>query len=72
METINITIHTNNDSHIEAIKAFMEALKIKFEFSRNKSPYNPEFVKKIKQGDEDLQNGKGKEITLDELDNLWK
>ncbi len=72
METINIIAHTNDDSQIQAIKAFMKALKIKFELSKKESPYNPEFVKKIKQGDEDLKNGKGRTITLDELDSLWK
>ncbi len=50
----------------------MKALKIKFELSKNESPYNAEFVKKIKQGDEDLNNGKGRKVTLEELDELWK
>lgn len=72
METINITAHTNDASQIEAIKAFMKALKIKFELSKEQSPYNSEFVKKIQQGDEDLKNGKGRTVTLEELDSLWK
>ncbi|MGC4129460.1 MAG: hypothetical protein QM564_07835 [Bergeyella sp.] len=72
MEAINITAYTEDSSQIEAIKAFMKALKIKFEFSKEKSPYNTEFVQKIKQGDEDLKNGKGRAVTLEELDSLWK
>ena len=72
METINITAHTNDASQIEALKAFMKALKIKFELSKEKSPYNSEFVKKIQQGDDDLKNGKGRNVTLEELDSLWK
>lgn len=72
MGTINIIAHTNDASQIEAIKAFMKALKIKFELSKEQSPYNPEFVKKIQEGDEDLKNGKGRRITLEELDSLWK
>ena len=72
METINIKVHANESSQIEAIKAFMKALKIKYELSREQNPYNPEFVKKIQQGDEDLKNGKGRTVTPEELDSLWK
>jgi phosphoribosylamine-glycine ligase len=68
MESINITAHTNDASQIEAIKAFMKALKIKFELS----PYNTEFVNKIQQGDKDLKNKKGRTVTVEELDHLWK
>ncbi len=72
MTAVNITAYTDDKAQIEAIKAFMKALKIKFELSKEKSPYKPEFVEKIKQGDEDLKRGKGRTITLEELDNLWK
>lgn len=58
MKAINITAYTNDASQIEAIKAFMKALKIKFELSNEKSPYNPEFVEKIRKGDEDMKKGK--------------
>ena len=72
METVNIKAHTMDASQIEAIKAFMKALKIKFELSKEQSPYKPEFVKKIEQGDKDLKNGKGRKVSIEELDNLWK
>ena len=73
MEAINIKANTENNSQVDAIKAFMKALKIKFELSKEDiKPYDPEFVKKIKQGDEDLKNGKGRTVTLEELDSLWK
>ena len=36
MESINITLHTKDDAQIEAVKAFMKALKIKFEISKEK------------------------------------
>lgn len=72
METISIKAYTNDASQIEAIKAFMEALKIKFELEKEESPYRPEFVEKIRQGDEDIKNGRGKHVTLEELDALWK
>ncbi len=72
METINIIAHTNDASQIEALKAFMKALKIKFELSEGQNDYNPEFVKKIQEGDEDLKNGKGRSVTVEELEKLWK
>jgi hypothetical protein len=73
METINIKAYATEPSQVDALKAFMKALKIKFELSKEEpKPYNPEFVKKIEQGDEDLKNGKGRSVTLEELDNLWK
>lgn len=34
-----------------------------------KSPYDPEFVKKILQGKEDIKNGKGVKIAIEDL---WK
>ena len=73
METINIKAYTSKIAQIDAIKAFMKSLKIKFELSKEEDKlYDPEFVKKIKQGDEDLKKGKGRTLTLEELDSLWK
>lgn len=71
MQTINITVHTEDASQIEAIKAVIKAFKIKYEIAKA-TPYDPRFVKKIKQGDEDIKNGKGRAVTLEELDGLWK
>ncbi|UPQ80455.1 hypothetical protein M0M57_06350 [Flavobacterium azooxidireducens] len=36
MTPLNITIHPQDDAQIEAVKAFMKALKIKFEISKDK------------------------------------
>lgn len=71
MQPINITAYTKDDSQIEAVKAFMKAMKIKFEISKYK-PYNPEFVEKIIQGDKDIRAGKGRKVTVEELNSLWK
>ena len=57
MQTINITAHPQDDSQVEAVKAFMKALKIKFEISKEK-PYNAEFVAKIKKSEQEFKNGK--------------
>ncbi len=71
MEAINIRAYPADVSQIAAIKAFMKALKIKFEVSKE-APYNDEFVKKILQGDRDFEEGKGRKITIEELNQLWK
>jgi len=35
-------------------------------------PYNPEFVKEILEAREELKQGKGIKMTLEEIDKLWK
>ena len=65
METL--IIHPKNKEQLAAIKAFVKALKI--DFTTNKSPYNPDFVKEILQAKEDVKNGKGVKIPIEDL---WK
>jgi hypothetical protein len=73
MGSVTFKTFATNTSQIEALKAFMKALKIKFEISKeDEKPYNEDFVNKILQGDEDIKNGKGRSVSLEELDNLWK
>lgn len=67
-----ITIHPKDKEQSTVVEAFLKALKVPFEKSEGKSPYNAAFVKKILQGDEDLKAGKGRKITIDELNGLWK
>ena len=72
MKTQKILIaHPSDDKELNIIKAFFEALKIRFEIKKN-SPYDPRFVDKILEGDEDFKAGKGRKITMDELNRLWK
>ncbi len=68
METINIKAYTSNSQQIEAIKAFMKALNIKFEVA-NDSTYDPVFVKKIKNSQKHANEGKTVKIHLDDI---WK
>ena len=68
-----IIAHPASNDKLKALKAFMKALNIKFEVRQlNKSPYDPEFVDMVLLGDEDIKQGKGKKITIEELDALWK
>ncbi|MFC3559605.1 DUF2683 family protein [Pedobacter jamesrossensis] len=65
METL--TLHPKNKEQLNALKAFAKALKIDFE--KEKSTYNPEFVAKIKRGQEQIKAGKGIKIAIEDL---WK
>ena len=71
METVTIKAYPDNSSKIDALKAFMKALNIKFELQKEAS-YDPEFVEMIQQADIDIKQGKGKKTTSDEFDDLWK
>ncbi|HAZ03464.1 MAG: hypothetical protein A2W90_16545 [Bacteroidetes bacterium GWF2_42_66] len=72
MKTHNILIaHPSNEQEMNTIKAFFEALKIKFEVAKD-TPYNPEFVAKIERGREEYRKGKGTSISINELNNLCK
>jgi hypothetical protein len=69
MRTANILIaQPSSNSKLDALKAVMKALDIKYEVS----PYDPKFVDMILQGDKDRKAGKGKKVTKEELDALWK
>ncbi len=68
MEAINITAYTNDTSQIDAIKAVLKALKIKFEVATEK-PYNPEFVSKIQESREQYKKGN---FAVIKTEDLWK
>ncbi|WP_298148462.1 DUF2683 family protein [Flavobacterium sp.] len=38
----------------------------------NEKPYDPEFVKEILEAQEELKQGKGIKMTLEDIDKLWK
>ncbi len=68
METI--LAHPENNEQLEAIKAVLKALKIKFESKKEEDPnYNPEFVKMILDGKKEVEEGRGITIALEDL---WK
>lgn len=68
METLNIKAYPANSQQIDAIKAFMKALKIKYEVTTD-SPYNPDFVKKVENSQKQVSEGKTVKI---DLDDIWK
>lgn len=62
-----LIVHPQGKEMLTTLKAFLKALKISYE--EYKSPYNEEFVTKIRQGDEDIKAGRTKKISLDKI---WK
>jgi hypothetical protein len=68
METL--ILHPKNKEQSSVLKAMAKALKVDFE--TEESPYDPEFVAKIKQSQQDMREGKGTIMTLDELKELCK
>lgn len=57
MEAINIIAHTKNKVQTNTLKAFLKALKIKFEILRDEE-YNPDFVAKIQESKKQYEQGK--------------
>lgn len=66
MKSINIKAYTEDASQIDALKAFMQALKIKFEVTDDKA-YNPEFVEKILKSKKQIDEGKFTEVKQENL-----
>jgi len=72
METL--VAHPTTKEQMNAIKAFMKALKIDFKVEKDShkyefSPYNPEFVAKIEKSRQEIKEGKGVVIAVEDL---WK
>ncbi len=66
-----ITLHPETPEQEKALKAMAKALKIKFEVDEEE-PYDPEFVTKIKKARQQVKEGKGRKISMEELNELWK
>lgn len=67
MKTQNIFIaHPKTNQQINALKAFMQALKIKFEVA-NEDNYNPEFVVKIQESREQIAKGMFTEVKKENI-----
>ncbi len=66
---MTVTAYPINRKQEKAIKAFFEALEIPFKITKDESSYNPEFVEQILQGSQDIKDGKGIKINVDDL---WK
>lgn len=52
-----VTIHPKNQKQWNALKIIFEAMDVPFE-KEEESPYNPEFVAKIRTSEEQVKEGK--------------
>lgn len=58
----SITIHPENKEQLSAIKAMLKAFKIPFEKADEENSYDPEFLQKIKESEQELKEGRGTTI----------
>ncbi len=66
MKTQNTLIaHPETAEELKALKAFMKALKIRFE----ESTYDPDFIAKIQKSRQQIREEKTVQIALDDI---WK
>lgn len=70
METL--IIHPKDKSQLTTVKAVLKALKVPFEKAEEESPYNPEFVAKIRRSQKQAREGKTITYTFDQLRELCK
>jgi len=67
MQTKNIFIvHPDNIEQVNALKAFVKALKIRFEVTTEKA-YNPDFVTKIEDSKKEFEEGKFTRVEKEDL-----
>lgn len=67
MKTQDVFIaHPQTREQVSALKAFMQALKIKFEVAKEDT-YNPEFVEKILESKKQIAEGKFTEVKAENL-----
>jgi hypothetical protein len=65
-----IIAHPNTTDKVEALKAFLNALKISFEVNTNDKPYNPEFVAKIHKSKKQLEDAQVTRVKKEDIKNL--
>ncbi|TVQ81893.1 MAG: hypothetical protein EA358_00220 [Flavobacteriales bacterium] len=58
--------HPKTNKELKALKAFMEALKIKFEMAKE-SPYDPEFIEKVLESRQQVREGKVTRLKKEDL-----
>ena len=66
-----LIVHPLDINQENVLRAFFETFKIRFEVTKEK-PYNQDFVNMVLQAENAIKQGKGKKVTSEEFDNLWK
>jgi hypothetical protein len=63
-----LIIHPDTTEKLEALTTFLKAFKLDFEISKTpSSPYNPDFVAKIKKSRNEIKNGNGVTVKKENL-----
>ncbi len=63
METLIIQTEGEN---LAQVKAYLNKLRVPFTVQEEEPPYNPDFVAKIRESEEDYKNGKFSRVTSTE------
>lgn len=63
-----LIVHPKDQHQLKAIKVILKASDIDFK-KEESSPYNPEFVAKIKKSEKNFKEGK---YTTIKVEDLWK
>ena len=63
--------HPKDEAQERAVKAILDALQVPYEMEPEsaENPYNPEFVAKLKPGEEAAKKGSGLKVNMQDL---WK
>jgi len=68
----SIIAHSISEDKLEYIKAFLSALKVKFEVSKtDDTVYSKEFVAKVNLSKKDFKNGDFVNVNSEDLDKLF-
>ena len=67
METL--IVEPKSRKQLNAVKAILKALDVSFR-NEGESPYNPEFVAKIKKSEQQIKEGKVTSVKKEDLQNL--
>ncbi|MDB5154446.1 MAG: hypothetical protein JWR54_3197 [Mucilaginibacter sp.] len=62
-----LIVHPDSQDKLTAVKAVLKALNV--DFDETETTYDPEFVIKMAEGEEDIKAGRTVKVTLDDL---WK
>ena len=66
-----IIVRPKNEKEALAIEAVLNAMDISFE-KPDGSPYNPDWEKMMNKSVAEMEKGKFRIVSLDELEDLWK
>lgn len=63
-----IILHPENKEQLDAIRTLAKALDVRCIMTESEvRPYKSDFVKKIQDGREDVQKGRGVKMTIEDL-----